>query len=94
MLVASNTANKEKEMITGEDIERLEEEAAQVKTQLVVIDTQQFFEFEIPADMDPEEFVDSEYCRFESARRIINQTTDLTIDRVITEKDDDGEWKT
>ncbi|ANJ20670.1 hypothetical protein RDp07_gp10 [Roseobacter phage RD-1410Ws-07] len=79
-------------MITGEDIERLEEEASQVKTQLVVIDTQQFFELEIPADMDPEEFINSEFCRFECAARIINQTTDLNIDRVITEKDDDGEW--
>lgn len=79
-------------MITGDDIRRLEEEAAAVKTQLVVIDTQQFFEIEIPADVDPETFLDSEECRQECAARILNQTTDLTIDRVITEKDDAGEW--
>jgi len=79
-------------MITGDDIRRLEEEAAAVKTQLIVIDTGQFFEIEIPADMDPETFVDSEECREECAARILNQTTDLIIDRVIKEKDDAGEW--
>jgi len=79
-------------MITGDDIRRLEEEAAAVNTQLIVIDTGQFFEIEIPADMDPETFVDSEECREECAARILNQTTDLIIDRVIKEKDDAGEW--
>lgn len=79
-------------MITGDDIRRLEEEAAEVGTKLVVIDTQQFFEIEIPADVDPETFVNSEECRQECAARILNQTTDLTIDRVITEKDDGGAW--
>ncbi|WHM52923.1 hypothetical protein [Sulfitobacter phage vB_SupP_AX] len=79
-------------MITGDDIRRMEEEAAQQPTQLVVIDTMQFFEIEIPADVDAEDFVNSEECRKECAARILNQTTDLDIDRVLKEKDSNGEW--
>lgn len=78
-------------MITGEDIDRCIEEKQGLK--LVVIDTQQFFEFEIPADMDPEEFLDSDTCRMECAMRIMNQTTDLTIDRVYNTYDTvNEEW--
>lgn len=76
-------------MITEEDIRRCEEEKQGLK--LVVIDTQQFFEFEIPADMDPDEFLNSDTCRMECAMRIMNQTTDLTIDRVCTQYDEINE---
>ncbi|AWY09369.1 hypothetical protein vBRpoPV13_12 [Ruegeria phage vB_RpoP-V13] len=80
-------------MITGEDIERCKEEAANAAgTKLMVIDTMQFFEIEIPADMDEDEFLNSDECRKECADRILNQTTDLQIDRVIDEKDENGEW--
>lgn len=80
-------------MITGEDIRRLEDEEKNQKTKLVVIDTMQFFEIEIAADVDAEAFVDSELCRQYCAQRILNQTIDLKIDRVGTEKDEDDNWK-
>jgi len=70
-------------MITGEDIQRCKDKKQGVK--LIVVDTQQFFEFEIPEDQDPDEFVNSAECRAECAARILNQTTDLQIDRVCTE---------
>jgi len=76
-------------MITGEDVQRCKEEKQGVK--LVVVDTMQFFEFEIPETMDPEEFVDSDTCRMECAMRIMNQTTDLIIDRVCTQYDTENE---
>lgn len=76
-------------MITGEDIRCCEEEKQGLK--LVVIDTQQFFEFEIPADKDPDEFLNSDTCRMECVMRIMNQTTDLTIDRVCTQYDEVNE---
>ena len=78
-------------MITGDDIRRLEEEQEKAAKQLVVIDTQQFFELEIPLDMDPEEFLNSDECREECAARIINQTTDLNIDRIYKKWDPDTE---
>ncbi len=76
-------------MITGEDINRCKDEKQGVK--LVVVDTMQFFEFEIPEGMDPEEFVNSDKCRAECAALILNQTTDLTIDRVCTQYDEVNE---
>lgn len=79
-------------MITGDDIKRLEDEAKEVKSKLVVIDTMQFFEIEIAADLDAEEFINSELCRQECAERILNQTTDLKLDRVLKEKDEHGGW--
>lgn len=78
-------------MITGEDIDRCIEEKQDKK--LVVVDTMQFFEFEIPADQDPEEFINSTECRAECAALILNQTTDLTLDRVYTKYDTvNEEW--
>lgn len=70
-------------MLTGEDIRRLEDEAAKVAKKLVVIDTMQFFEIEIPEDVDPETLLDSDECRQECADRILNQTTDLKLDRIL-----------
>lgn len=74
-------------MLTREEIEEWES-----KTKLLVVDTIQFFEIEIPADMDEKEYLNSEECRKQCADRILNQTTDLQIDRVIDEKDENGEW--
>jgi len=79
-------------MLTGEDIQRCMDEHNDTPKQLVVIDTMQFFEIEIPADVDPEDFLDSDACRKECADRIINQTTDLNIDRVLKTKDAHGGW--
>jgi len=70
-------------MITGEDIERFRQMEEDAPKKLLVIDTQQFFEIEIPADIDPEEFLDSDECRQICADRILDQTTDLNIDRVV-----------
>lgn len=78
-------------MITGEDINHCIEEKQGMK--LVVVDTMQFFEFEIPLDQDPEEFINSKECRAECAALILNQTTDLTLDRVYTKYDSvNEEW--
>lgn len=78
-------------MITKEDIDRCKDEKQGLK--LVVVDTMQFFEFEIPERMDPEEFVDSAECRNKCAALILNQTTDLTIDRICTKYDEvNQEW--
>lgn len=54
------------------------------ETKLIVIDTQTFFELEIPADMDPEEFLNSEECRHRCVDNIMDFTTDIEIDRVLT----------
>lgn len=78
-------------MLTGDDIRRLEEDHEKGQKQLVVIDTQQFFELEIPLDVDPEMFLNSDECRAECAARILNQTTDLNIDRVHTRWDPEKE---
>lgn len=78
-------------MITGDDIRRLEDEEKNQKSKIVVIETMQFFEIEIAADVDAEAFVNSELCRKECAERILNQTTDLKVERVLTEKHN-GEW--
>lgn len=72
-------------MITNEDIEAFRDSKKDKK--LVVVETMQFFEFEIPVDQDPEEFIDSKECRAECAARIINQTTNLTLERVYTHYD-------
>ena len=78
-------------MITGEDIDRCIEEKQGLK--LVVVDTMQFFEFEIPEDQDPDDFINSAECRAECAARILNQTTDLTLDRVYNKFDSvNEEW--
>lgn len=78
-------------MITGEDIDRCKDEKQGL--QLVVIDVSQYFEFEIPVGDDPEEFVNSHACRFECALQIMNQTTDLSIDRVLKQYDEiNEEW--
>jgi hypothetical protein len=64
-----------------------------LKTKLLIIDTMQFFEIEVPADTDPETFINSEECRKECADRILNQTTDLCLDREpCIEQDSKGEW--
>ncbi|UAT28856.1 hypothetical protein PP753_gp17 [Dinoroseobacter phage vB_DshP-R7L] len=71
-------------MITGDDIRRLEEEEAKKKKKLVIIDTMQFFEIEIPEDVDADAFVNSDLCRQVCADKILGGTTDLSIDRVLT----------
>lgn len=78
-------------MITEEDVQRCKDEKQGVK--LVVIDTQQLFEFELPASQDLEEFLVSEKCRKECAELILNQTTDLIIHRIYTKWDPvNEEW--
>lgn len=69
-------------MITGDDIQRLEEEAAATPTQLLIIDTMQFFEIEVPVDVDPEEFVASSECYQICAGKILSGTTDLKLERI------------
>lgn len=70
-------------MLTGEDIQRLEDEANKQPKKLLIIDTQQFFEIEIPEDVDAEWFLNSDECRQKCADRILNQTTDLKLDQIL-----------
>lgn len=58
-------------MITSEDIERFRQMEADSPKKLLVIDTQQFFEIEIPADLDPDDFLNSDECRQICADRIL-----------------------
>lgn len=81
-------------MITGEDIDRMIEEEKNQKTKLLVIDTMQFFEIEVPMDVDPDWFLSTQACADICADKIKGGMTDLNLDRVITEKDEHGEWKT
>lgn len=69
-------------MITGEDIRRMEEEAENQPKKLLIIDTMQFFEIEIPADVDAEHFVNSDLCRQVCADKITSGMTDLKLERV------------
>lgn len=75
-------------MITQDDIDGMTEP----KTQLVVIDTMQFFEIEVPLDTDPEIFLTSDECRKICAEQITSNITDLEIHHVLTKKDLNGYW--
>lgn len=68
-------------MITGDDIRRLREESQEEKRTLVV-DTLQFFEIEIPADKDPEEYVNSTECKLECAKQILDGDIELDLDHI------------
>ena len=81
-------------MITGEDIRRLEEEAEKVDKKLLVIETQQYFEIEVPVDVDPTDYVNSEQCRKICAARILDQTTDLVLQEILTTYDPESEYWT
>ena len=70
-------------VITVEDMDRFKEMQDETPKQLVVIDTIQFFEIEIPADMNPNEFVDTDECRKLCADKILSQTTDLRFENVL-----------
>jgi hypothetical protein len=78
--------------LTGEDIRRLEEEQAKISKKLVVVDTMQFFEIEIPADLDAEFYVDSEACRKICADKILSQMTDLKLDRTMKWDAEKEKW--
>lgn len=79
-------------MITGDDIRDLEENEENKNSQLVVIDTMQFFEIKIPKNADPEVFIESEECRKECAALILNQTTDLQLECVLDWDEEKEEW--
>ena len=68
-------------MITQEDIDRFEAMQEATPKQLLIIDTMQFFEIEIPADQDPENFIDSDICRQICADKILGGMTDLKLER-------------
>lgn len=68
-------------MITQEDINRFNEMQESVPKQLLLIDTMQFFEIEIPEDQDPQKFVDSDICRQICADKILSGVTDLRLER-------------
>lgn len=71
-------------MLTGEDIQRLEEEADKVGKKLLVVETQQFFEIEVPADMNTHEYVETDECKKICADKIMSGMTDLCVERVYT----------
>ena len=79
-------------MITAEDIERFRQMEETTPKKLVVVETQQYFEIEIPADMDADEFVQSAECRTICAEKISSGLTDLMVDRVLTKQDVQGLW--
>lgn len=72
-------------MITGDDIRRMEEEQAAKPHKLLIIDTMQFFEIEIPVDVDADYYVGTEECRKICADKILSQMTDLKLERIITD---------
>ena len=72
-------------MITGEDIAELERN--KVGKKLIVIETMQFFEIEVPITQDVDEFMESEECRKHCASLIEFGFTDLTVDRVLENYD-------
>jgi len=80
-------------MITGDDIRRLEEEATRVGKKLLIVETQQFFEIEIPADINTHEYVETDECKKICADKILSGITDLYVERVYTEYNEvTGEW--
>ena len=81
-------------MLTGEDIQRCFDEHDNTPKQLVVIETMQFFEIEIPADIDPEDFIQTAECREICAEKITSQMTDLEVQAVAKTKDANGNWET
>ena len=71
---------------------RLEDEAAKVGKKLLVIETQQFFEIEVPMDTDPEEYLLTDECKQACADKIISGTTDLTIEDILYWDKTKEEW--
>ena len=78
-------------VITIEDMNRFREMEEDTPKKLLVIDTMQFFEIEIPEDMDAEEFVNSEECRKICADKILDQTTDLKFEDQLLEFNEETE---
>ena len=80
-------------MITGDDIRRLEEEATRVSKKLLIIETQQFFEIEVPTNINPHKYVETDECKKICADKILSGITDLYVERVYTEYNEvTGEW--
>jgi len=79
-------------VITGDDIRRLEEEKALAGKKLIVIETQQFFEIEIPKDIDPEAYLLTDECKRECADKILSGLTDLTIEDILYWDKTKEEW--
>ncbi len=79
-------------MITGDDIRRLEEDAAKVGKKLIIIETQQFFEIEVPQDIDPEAFVNTDECKQDCADKILSGLTDLTVEDILYWNQTKKEW--
>ncbi len=70
-------------MITQEDINRFEQMQEATPKKLVVIDTMQYFEIEIPTEIHSQEFVESKECRKICADKILSQMTDLNLHQVL-----------
>lgn len=79
-------------MITGDDIRRLEEDAAKVGKKLIVIETQQFFEIEVPMDIDAEEFLLTDECKRQCADKILSGLTDLNVEDILYWDQTNEEW--
>lgn len=62
-----------------------------MKKKLIVIETAQFFEIEVPADTDEKVYVESDECRNICADKIACGMTDLTVERVLTRYDPTSE---
>jgi len=51
-------------------------------TKVLIIDTLQFFEIEVPISVDPDLYIHSKECRKICAEAILSQTADLIIERI------------
>lgn len=74
-------------MLTREEIEEWNG-----KTKLIVVDTMQFFEIEVPVDTDEEEYLQSQDCKDQCAELIRTGMTELNLERVLENKDASGYW--
>jgi len=79
-------------VITGDDIQRLEDDAAKVGKKLLIIETQQFFEIEVPQDINTEAFVLTNECKQECANKILSGLTDLTVEDILYWDQTKEEW--
>ena len=52
------------------------------QTKVLVIDTLEFFEIEVPIRVNPNSYLHSEECRKICAEAILSQTANLVIERI------------
>ena len=69
-------------MLTKDLFPREKKETVAKTTKMLIINTVQYFEIEVPIDADPYDYIDTEECRKICANSLLSQRTSLMLERV------------